>query len=203
MTHSHTDHVSGIGPIHRHYKAPIYIKRSAYNDKPKVFEKCELVELQETPATLIGDFIVEPFPTKHDTPSFGYYVTDWSSKRSVCLITDTGFITPLMKKYASKADVLMLEADYDVTSLEEFEEYPDFLKARIASDWGHLSNEQSTKFIRELLDEGKKFLKVVFIHMSVRTNSEELLMNQVEKDIPEILPIVTLAPTTKPIDLDE
>ena len=50
--------------------------------------------------------------------------------------------------------------------------YPPFLKERIASDLGHLSNEQSAQLLRDVLHPGLRL--VLAAHLSERNNAPDL-----------------------------
>ena len=64
------------------------------------------------------------------------------------LLSDTGVCSPEEQEEASNADILFLEANYDVEMLAKGP-YPPALKRRIAGKWGHLSNDQAISFLAE------------------------------------------------------
>ena len=85
--------------------------------------------------------------------------------------------TPLMKNYLKDCDAYLLEANYDVKMMEDYDEYDQIHKDRVTSPVGHLSNDQCVEFI----DENVDLEKVQFIllgHLSPRTNSPDVIEKQ-------------------------
>lgn len=198
ISHTHSDHVKNLDRLWLHYKAPIYASYWTLNERADIFEGLETKELSYK-TNNIGDFTVVAFPTLHDAPNVGFFLTDNLSGLSLCFITDTGKTNKGLQRIAAKADILMIEADYDEWGLRDYPGYPDSVKARIRSRWGHLSNQQVVTFLRELVDQGKEFRQVIFTHMSPRTNSPEYLMDMINDDLPELIGKVIVAPTTAPL----
>jgi phosphoribosyl 1,2-cyclic phosphodiesterase len=93
----------------------------------------------------IGDIHVTSFPISHDAVAPCGYLLQAGGCR-ICLITDTGTVTPVMLANMQQADLLILEANHDRERLIRGP-YPRFLKQRILSPTGHLSNEQAAQAI--------------------------------------------------------
>ena len=69
----------------------------------------------------------------------GYRITD-EYGASVGIATDTGFVTPEVKRGITGADVIVLESNYDEDMLLGGG-YPWHLKMRVGGQMGHLSNK--------------------------------------------------------------
>jgi ribonuclease BN (tRNA processing enzyme) len=132
--------------------------------------------------------------TNHDSEySCGFYIEEDGNGHSFTYFTDTGSTTPLMKMYAEKCSSLFIESDYDDVQLELYPEYPDYLKERIRSDFGHLSNTQMANFIKSL--KNSKDLKNIFVgHLSPRTNTPDLVKKTIQEIIPEYADKIVFAP---------
>jgi phosphoribosyl 1,2-cyclic phosphodiesterase len=89
----------------------------------------------------IGDIEVMSFPISHDAVApCGYLLTAGGCR--VCIVTDSGEVTPEMLAQIGRADLLILEANHDRERLIRGP-YPQMLKQRILSANGHLSNDQA------------------------------------------------------------
>ena len=94
-----------------------------------------------------------------------------------------------MKSYMLKSDILVLESNHDVNVLR-MGRYPWFLKQRILSDHGHLSNEAAANTLAELLTEEKnggcsKERIVLLAHLSKENNFPEMAIATMENILQE------------------
>ncbi|GAC1382909.1 MAG: MBL fold metallo-hydrolase [Ktedonobacteraceae bacterium] len=94
---------------------------------------------------LVGDIEVVSFPTSHDAISPCGYLLQAGGCR-VCIVTDTGEVTPAMLAAMQHADLLILESNHDRERLLRGP-YPYHLKQRILSPTGHLSNDQAAEAV--------------------------------------------------------
>ena len=174
VTHEHTDHVRGLKPVCSRLKVPAYGTAgtfASYKSKctgTKSLE-CNSISLRE-PFELAG-FTIEAFPVSHDaTEPCGYMITDGDLRVGYC--TDTGYISSSMQEILRHADALILESNHCPDMLK-YGRYPAFLKARIASDHGHLSNPAATKLISTL---AKDLHSVILAHISEENNDPMLAL---------------------------
>jgi phosphoribosyl 1,2-cyclic phosphodiesterase len=117
----------------------------------------------------VGDLTVRAFRTLHDASEpFGYHIS--SGNKRIVLITDTGSVTEDMLEYIADADLLVLESNHD-TELLHRGRYPLFLKQRILSDYGHLSNVQAANVLLRLFDYFDKKRFVLLAHLSNENNT--------------------------------
>jgi phosphoribosyl 1,2-cyclic phosphodiesterase len=117
----------------------------------------------------IDDFTVHPVQKLHDAAdpcSFRISYNDLS----IGVFTDIGEACDNVKAHVAKCHALFLESNYDDKMLWEGR-YPQFLKERVASNVGHLSNDQTF----ELLDKHTNGdLRCVFLsHISKDNNTHE------------------------------
>ena len=169
VTHEHRDHIHGLGVLSRRFDLPIYAnektweamaddlgKIAPHNIKTFEFDKPFSVE----------DLEIEAFRTSHDAAdSAGFIIND--GKKRLGIATDSGIITPEMTKALFGCDLALLESNHDVSMLEAGS-YPFYLKQRIKSDYGHLSNEIAGNLALSLVKKGTKHL--ILAHLSEENN---------------------------------
>ncbi|GLV58610.1 hypothetical protein KDH_54400 [Dictyobacter sp. S3.2.2.5] len=119
----------------------------------------------------IGDIEVTSFAISHDaTAPCGYLLHAGGCR--ICLVTDSGEVTPAMLEQMQHADLLILESNHDRERLVRGP-YPWHLKRRILSPTGHLSNDQAGEAILQIWREvGIRWLWLA--HLS-RTNNTPAL----------------------------
>ena len=170
ITHEHSDHVSALGMITKHYAVPIYAPRTVaarlIGSKPEI-EPC--LRVIETGLFFgIGTLKVRAFHTPHDTDeSVGYRV---EGNGVFALATDMGHVTDEVFENLSGADAVLVESNHDVEMLS-YGPYPVYLKRRILSMRGHLSNECCAELVQRLAKTGVK--KVILGHLSRENNTPE------------------------------
>ena len=110
------------------------------------------------------------FRTSHDAKeSVGYRIE--SDAGSLAVLTDTGFVTDEAHDAALGADMLLLESNHDVVMLKNGG-YPYYLKQRILSEYGHLSNDAAAEFAIECVRAGTS--DILLAHLSDENNSPQL-----------------------------
>jgi phosphoribosyl 1,2-cyclic phosphodiesterase len=160
VTHAHIDHTIGIGPISRKYNIPVYIKKEVYNmaNLGNINTKYFIKDFK------IKDLIIKPVQTSHDVPSNGFLINNFG------LFTDTGIVTDEMKDSIKHTKGILLESNHDIDMLLNGR-YPAFLKQRILSDNGHLSNICASNFIQQ---KGDNLNFVLLGHLSGNNNTPEI-----------------------------
>lgn len=182
ITHDHADHVKCVGCLSGDWNLPVYTTRQVhlgigrnYCVQRKISQELtRFVEKGET--FVLGDFTITPFGVPHDsTDNVGYCIE--CEGVVFCLITDAGSITDEMKSFINKANFLVIEANHDEEMLKNGP-YPQYLKQRILSSNGHLSNNSCGMALAENMSEN---LKMVWLcHLSEDNNHPELARKTVE-----------------------
>lgn len=182
ITHDHADHIKSVGSLSHDFSLPVYATRQVHigiNRNYCVTKKVtsELTKILEKGHTeKIGDFTITPFGVPHDSSdNVGYFIE--AEETNFCLITDAGMVTDEMKNYISRARNLVIEANHDVEMVQGGP-YPQFLKDRILSGTGHLSNHACGQAIAENMSEQLKH--VWLCHLSEENNHPELARKTVE-----------------------
>jgi len=171
ITHDHSDHVSGLHTFTRHYALPVYA--SAPTGRQLCYRIAAMEDLLRSfspgDCFSVGGLEVTSFPTPHDTPgSVGYSVTD--GKRRCAVVTDLGVVTGAVLEGSSDCDLLVVETNHDPDWVRSGP-YPQFLKARILGDHGHLSNEAGADLACTCVSQGAR--RVVLAHLSAENNSPQ------------------------------
>lgn len=121
----------------------------------------------------ISNFIITPFDVSHDgTDNCGFFITHGSTAMAVA--TDIGCITERVDFYMRRVNFMVIESNYDLDMLRNGP-YPDYLKARIESDRGHLDNCVSADFVSGIWTP---MLSHIFLcHLSHDNNRPEKAFN--------------------------
>lgn len=181
VTHDHADHIKTVGCLGESFHIPVYtteavhrgINKSRYVEEKLVTSK-RIIE-KEVPF-LIRDFRITAFPVPHDsTENVGYQIENGDHVFTVA--TDVGHITETVSHYMSLASHLIIEANYDEEMLCTGG-YPPFLKERIASSNGHLSNHEAAEFLATHYTP--KLRDIWLCHLSRDNNHPELAYKTVE-----------------------
>jgi len=169
VTHEHSDHIKGVGPLARKYKLPVYLTAGTFHQgRLGNLSSVEIINCHQSFA--IKDIDVQPVPVPHDAREPCQYVFQYGDKK-LGVLTDLGSLTPHVEKHYSGLDALVLECNYDPQMLEEGP-YPYQLKQRIFSDYGHLSNAQAAQLLARI--EKEKLQHLVLSHLSQKNNCAEL-----------------------------
>lgn len=172
ITHEHSDHISGARVFGKRMHVPVYLTAKtwygAYKnmrpDVPRFFNPGDKIE--------VGEFIVHSFLKNHDASQPCSFRVQFGEK-NIGVFTDIGEPCENVSQHLSVCDGLFLETNYDEKMLWEGN-YPWFLKQRIASEVGHLSNNQAFDL---LLKYAGKNLKIVFLsHISKENNTPEIAL---------------------------
>lgn len=181
VTHEHSDHIQGLNVFLKHYNVPVYGGAATLDglDSMGVTPPgAELIAI-EGRTEEIGGFVVSAFPTSHDVPCCGYRITA-PDGHTMTIATDLGVLTPVVHQAMAGADLVALEANYDLNCLR-LGPYPYHLKRRIQSDRGHLDNAECAAKILELLQDGCE--KFALCHLSRENNTPDLALATVRETI--------------------
>lgn len=189
VTHDHADHTKGLGVLYRALAKqgvhpPLVTTAAVHAASAPIREVEELIEVRHVRAsddfTLAGLHVVS-FATSHDAvESMGFRFEGERPPRAngvagqtdaLGYVTDSGVLSDEALACLSDVRLLALESNHDAHLLE-VGPYPSYLKRRVASDVGHLSNAQSAAYLEQLLST--KLERVVGMHLS-ETNNEPLL----------------------------
>ena len=139
ITHEHIDHIRGIIPFMRAFSPRVYASAGTSDCLALEGISAEfLYPLAAGGYYEMDTFAVMPFNVSHDAAEpFGYKFMTLGG--SVGFLTDLGYVAQEQLACMECVDILVLEANHDKGMLKNGV-YPSYLKKRIASQKGHLSN---------------------------------------------------------------
>lgn len=169
ITHEHWDHINGVRVFAQRHGIKVYASEGTLNGMDELGVLTEKVNADIIPysGTEVCGIHVKPFRTPHDTKeSTGYSVVTPDNKR-ISVATDIGYVDDNVMNSIYGSDLVLLESNHDIGMLRTGP-YPYFLKQRILSDHGHLSNESCAETAVKLLDSGTT--RFVLGHLSKENN---------------------------------
>lgn len=176
LTHDHSDHVRSVyALVRKNRHIGIYctpktlsgiLRRTNISRRIKDYHRPIYKEFPFS----VGGMELTAFDVSHDgTDNNGYYLT--RRAHTFAIATDLGCITPRVDYYMRQARYVMLESNYDALMLANGP-YPQYLKARIAAERGHLDNLVTATFLKEIYTPNLRY--VFLCHLSKDNNKPEL-----------------------------
>lgn len=179
ITHTHADHTSSLKTIVKSYKPKIILTELMYQDLDYLKNYENILFLTDN--LELEDLVIDNIKTSHDTSdSRGYIITQGNS--SVVQITDTGYLNQKYFKKLQNKTIYIFESNHNIEMLMHGR-YPKWLKTRVSSDVGHLSNESSAFYLTKLIGENTK--EIILAHLSEENNTPELALETLNKEFAE------------------
>ncbi|HEY8402162.1 MAG TPA: MBL fold metallo-hydrolase [Cytophagaceae bacterium] len=173
ISHEHSDHVRGVRVLSKKYQLPIYITPGTLQNAPIDEHNPRIVRLTAFEPIQIGSLSVKAFPKNHDARDPHSFIIS-NGKVCVGVFTDIGVTCENLIEHFKCCHAAFLEANYDTKMLYEGK-YPYYLKKRIDSDKGHLSNEQALELF--LNHKSPELTHLFLSHISKENNSPEVIRN--------------------------
>jgi phosphoribosyl 1,2-cyclic phosphodiesterase len=170
ITHEHCDHVRGLPVVARKTRAAVYLTpptRQAL-DWDDTAARVEMFEAGRT--IVVGDLEIDTFTVPHDAVDPIGCCLRWQGVK-VGLATDLGYLPDSVKYHIRGCDLLILESNYD-TEMLRVSPYPFFVRQRVGSRNGHLSNHEVADFLNADFD--RKARTLVLAHLSEQNNHPEI-----------------------------
>lgn len=175
LTHDHSDHVRYAYTIlRRNPRMLLYctpktlngiLRRHSISRRIKDYHKAIYKEF----TFKIGRFEITAFDVQHDgTDNAGFFVTHGAHTLTVA--TDLGSIGPRADFYMRRSRYLVIESNYDREMLINGR-YPEYLKARILADNGHLDNKVTAAYVADIYSP--QLTHVFLCHLSHDNNTPE------------------------------
>lgn len=176
ITHEHTDHIKGLDVTLKKYEAMCYLTEETYEGMHwKVSENLHPSKIKYiTPYETfhIQDLEIQAISISHDASDAVGYILYHKDKKLV-YITDIGYLPNRDHDLLRNADSYIFESNYDITLLFTSNR-PFYLKQRIDSVKGHMSNNDSAYNLAQLV--GDKTKQIVLAHRSKECNTNELAL---------------------------
>ncbi|MCD7845506.1 MAG: MBL fold metallo-hydrolase [Oscillospiraceae bacterium] len=200
ITHEHSDHIAGLAVLLKQFPVPVYapgmVAEALRRSVPGASAYMRDIPL-ERPVDLDG-LTVTAFSTPHDAPQSAGYRLE-AEGQALALATDTGCVTDVMLEYLSGAETVLIEANHDEAMLR-CGPYPAYLKRRILSDRGHLSNGECTWLASVLAHRGAE--RIVLGHLSRQNNAPALARQAVSRGLESTRAQLFVAPELGRLEVD-
>jgi phosphoribosyl 1,2-cyclic phosphodiesterase len=172
ISHEHSDHIKGLNALLKKQKkpTPVFLTERTSGELEWA-DPSPAIETFEAGAQLtIGDLEIDTFTIPHDAiDPVGFCFK--SSGIKIAHATDLGYMTESIKHRIKGADMLVLESNHDLDMLK-VGPYPWFVKQRVMSRVGHLSNEAVSEYLTSEFDLATRIL--VLAHLSGNNNHPEV-----------------------------
>jgi len=185
ISHEHSDHSSGLPQLAREWNAVAWLTEGAHREFLRTIPERSAKKLGRVEHFCagerfeVGDLEVTPFAVPHDAADpVGFAVRANGTK--LAIVTDLGYLPELVKQHLRDADCLILESNHDLDMLK-VGPYPWFVKQRVMSRTGHLSNTVVGEYLADPdgFDGHARFL--VLAHISEHNNNPDLVRLSAEE----------------------
>lgn len=172
ISHEHIDHIRGMDVLARTLGIPIFATKGTRKNGFLCSDEDLINEIKDDETIKLGGMEISAFSKSHDASQpISFQIRNG---KTISVITDVGYACKNVCESVSDSDFLVMESNHDISMLENGS-YPYFLKKRILSDVGHLSNLHSSLCV---LEHGKPKLKnLMLAHLSEQNNTPNLALS--------------------------
>lgn len=178
VTHEHGDHVRGVRVLAKRLGVPVFATEGTRSAARLDEQARDVRTLEPGRCVRVADIDVLAFRTSHDAAEPVGYRFEAPDGTAIGLATDTGVLTQEILEALSGCAIIGIESNHDERMLADGP-YPWFLKQRIQSHRGHLSNAAAAAALSQLRSE--RLREVVALHVS-RTNNTVALADRALRD---------------------
>src|SRR5712692_2042555 len=170
ITHEHSDHIAGLPSIAKKLRHPIFLTWLTESCIDWQEAEPRLERFQAGERFTVGDIEIDSFTIPHDAVDpVAFCFRAEGLKLGV--VTDLGYIPESVKQHVRGCHLLVLESNHDLEMLK-VGPYPWFVKQRVMSRVGHLSNNAVSDFLGADYDGSSQVL--VLAHLSEHNNHPEI-----------------------------
>lgn len=173
ISHEHSDHIKGAEVLSKKYELPVFITRSTLLCSGLQLDQLRVRSFEAYRPVAVGGLSVTAFPKLHDASDPHSFIVEGKGIK-IGVLTDIGEPCEHVVRNFRQCDAAFLEANYDEEMLEQGR-YPYYLKKRIRSDKGHLSNLQALQLFTRHRPPALSLL--LLSHLSKDNNCPELALN--------------------------
>jgi len=173
ISHEHSDHINGVVVLAKKYRLPVYITPETLKKSPIRFEKNVARPFSANIPIAVHGLNVTAFEKLHDAIDPYSFIVEGDGIK-IGVLTDIGNPCKQVIHYFEQCHAAFLETNYDERMLENGS-YPPYLKKRIQSEKGHLSNSQALSLF---LKHRPSFMSHLFLsHLSRDNNCPRLVQD--------------------------
>lgn len=173
ISHLHDDHISALKTFLKSYHPTIVISRPMLMELEDIQDYENILIYEDE--VILNNLYVRCIHSSHDATDSRNFIFE-SNGASVVYVTDTGYVNHKNFKYLQNKNVYLFESNHDIEKLQHGP-YPDWLKKRVLSDYGHLSNNACSLYLSKLI--GDKTKKIYLMHLSEKNNTEALALKEI------------------------
>jgi phosphoribosyl 1,2-cyclic phosphodiesterase len=172
ISHEHSDHINGLKSLALGFKIPIYISAATrevirWDPRLNSFE-----EFSAGTKFTVGDIEVTPFAVPHDAADPVAFTFEAQGVK-IGVVTDLGYIPEVVKQHVHGCHCLVFESNHDLEMLK-VGPYPWYVKQRVMSRTGHLSNRATAEFLSGDFESPGDGQVLVLAHLSENNNHPEI-----------------------------
>lgn len=171
VSHEHSDHITGIPGLSKKHQLPVYITKTTLDNCRIPVEPHLINSFEHGKPVSIGRLEVTAFRKSHDASDPHSFIVS-ENRINIGIFTDIGYPCKEVIRYFKQCHAAFLEANYCADMLENGS-YPYYLKKRISSDKGHLSNKQALELFNNY--KSKQLSLLILSHLSKNNNRPELV----------------------------
>ncbi|MFH1279403.1 MAG: MBL fold metallo-hydrolase [Candidatus Eisenbacteria bacterium] len=181
LTHEHRDHTAGLEVFRKGCPVPIYGTAATGETLPFRAGRDHVRPVEPGRPFAVGPFRITPFRVCHDAADpVGFRIG--AEEGDAAFATDLGTVDDGVREAIGGVRVLVLESNHDEELLINGP-YPWYLKERIRSRHGHLSNGDSRSALASARHDGLE--AVVLAHLSAENNRPGLAMDTAREALRE------------------
>jgi phosphoribosyl 1,2-cyclic phosphodiesterase len=166
VTHEHSDHIRTLPKVVRHDTTIFATDGTAI--RSAVSRDTHIRAIGDTPQR-VGDITVWPLPVLHDAQEPCGFMLELPDSSRVTMLTDLGSWHDSLVEYVRASNLIILEANHDEEMLRTGP-YPQYLKKRVASNVGHLSNRHCGIALGQALKTTTHEPEIWLAHLSEHNN---------------------------------
>lgn len=176
ISHEHSDHIKGLAVFSKKYNLPVYISEATLKSSRLPLNENNVFSLAHSQSINIGRLKISAFSKFHDAADPYSFTVECNNFR-VGVFTDIGSVCDRLIHHFKNCHAAFLEANYDKEMLENGR-YPYYLKRRITSGRGHLSNAEALDLF---LNHKPEYMSHLLLSHLSKDNNDPQLVEQLFK----------------------
>jgi phosphoribosyl 1,2-cyclic phosphodiesterase len=174
ISHEHFDHTRGIKALTKKYQLKYWLTYDTYQSIRSKTGPIDTEFIEVAESFSIGSIEIIPYEVPHDAADPIAFVLTKDDKR-IGILLDCGKTSPYLIDGFRGLDILIIESNHSFDRILA-SNYPEYLKKRILSSNGHLSNYHAGEFLA--LTQPKL---AIITHLSENNNTLEQALSEVEE----------------------
>jgi phosphoribosyl 1,2-cyclic phosphodiesterase len=183
LTHEHTDHVAGVRVLAKRLGVPVLASPGTIRAASLQSFVSDTRALSPGEEMNVGCLEIAAFATSHDAAEPMGVTIGTSDGEMLGLATDTGVLGEEAFQALAACTLLAIETNHDERLLQNGP-YPWFLKQRILSTRGHLSNDAAAHALERLAHD--RVRAIIGMHASRTNNTAALAATSLETALTRI-----------------